>query len=278
MRLRRNVLAIAATGTLLLAAAGCGGGGSGSLPLPQIAPAAVTPPPGAVVDARRWGTRGLGVARNGDTATVTVVDEQGHGVDGLSLRINGRTATRCGFGCYRGHAPAGPVVVSSAGTTWRFSLPRSAPSARPLIARAQRSYERLRSVRLRQHLTSGPGAGIDASFVFVAPDRLRYAISGGSESVVIGSRRWDRSSPREPWASSSQQRLRVMHLPWDRVIDAHVVAPNTITFFDLNAHAWFRVVLDPNTSLPSTERMTGIAHFMVNHYSGFDAPAVIAAP
>ncbi|HEY5294581.1 MAG TPA: hypothetical protein VIJ70_03800, partial [Gaiellaceae bacterium] len=254
------------------------GGGSGSLPLPKIAPASVSPPAGAVVDARQWGTRDLGLARNGDTATVTVVNDEGHGVDGLVLRIDGRTAAPCGSGCYRGHAAAGAVTVASGASTWRFALPRSAPSAQALIARAQRSYGQLRSVKLRQHLASGPSDAIETSFVFVAPDRLRYTISGGSEAIVIRNRRWDRSSPKGPWTRSPQQPVRVMHLPWDRVTNAHVVAPNTITFFDLNADAWFRVVLDPKTALPSTERMTGIGHFMANRYSGYNAPATIAAP
>jgi hypothetical protein len=273
--MRLAVSAAILAGTLLLA--GCGGG-SGSLPLPKIAPAAVSPPAGAVVDARQWGTRDLGLARNGDTATVTVVDEEGHGVDGLSLRIDGRVAAPCGSGCYRSRTAAATVVVASGASSWRFTLPRSAPSARPAIAAAQRAYTRLQSVRLRQQLDSGPGVGIETRFLFVAPDRLRYTISGGSEAVVIGNRRWDRSSPKDPWARSAQQPVRVMHLPWDRVTNAHVIAPNTITFFDLNARAWFWAVLDPKSSLPSTERMTGIGHFMVNRYSGFDAPATIAAP
>jgi hypothetical protein len=273
--MRLAVSAAALAGTLLLA--GCGGG-SGSLPLPTIAPAAVTPPAGAVVDARQWGTRALGLARNGDTATVTVVDDEGHGVDGLSLRIDGRVAAPCGPGCYRSRTAAGTVIVASGAKSWRFTLPRSAPSARPLIARTRHTYGSLRSARLRQHLASGPGEAIETRFLFVAPDRLRYSISGGSDAIVIGSRRWDRSSPKAPWTRSAQQPVRVMHLPWDRVTDAHVIAPSTITFFDLNARAWFRVVLDPKTALPSTERMTGIAHFMVNRYSGFNAPAAIAAP
>lgn len=275
MRLAASSAAVAA-GTLLLA--GCGGSGSGSLPLPTIAPASVSPPAGAVVDARQWGARDLALARNGDTATVTVIDDEGHGVDGLSLRIDGRAAPSCGSGCYRGHAQGPTAVVSSSTATWRFSLPKTAPSARPLIAKAQRSYSKLRSVRLRQRLASGPGNAIETHFLFVAPDRLRYSISGGTESIVIGDRRWDRSSPKAPWAGSPQTPVRVMHLPWDRITDAHVIAPNTITFFDLNAHAWFRVSLDPRTALPSTERMTGIAHFMLNRYSGYNAPAAIDAP
>jgi hypothetical protein len=37
-------------------------------------------------------------------------------------------------------------------------------------------------------------------------------------------------------------------------------------------------VLEPASGLPATERMTGISHFMLNHYSGYNAPAKIGPP
>lgn len=272
MRLiRAAVLAAAA-----LALAGCGGG-SGGVPL-HIAAEVVTPPRGAVVDAREWGSRDVGLARKGDAATVSVVGPQGHGVSGLAVRIDGRRAAPCGAGCYRAPAAAGPVVVRIGAHSWRFAIPASAPSGTALVAAATRAYARLKTVSLWQSLASGPTDPVVARFLFVAPDRLRYSIVGGSQAVVIGTRRWDRPSATGAWKRSPQDRVNVMHVPWGNPIDARVVAPRTVTFFDLSTRAWFRVVLDSASKLPTTVGMTGISHFMVDRFSGFDAPARIDPP
>jgi hypothetical protein len=69
-----------------------------------------------------------------------------------------------------------------------------------------------------------------------------------------------------------------MQLPWQRAIDVHLVAPHMITFFDLATHAWFRVLVEPRSGLPATERMTGISHFMLNRYSGYNAPVKVGPP
>jgi hypothetical protein len=278
---RRKVAAAAVLAAIAGLMAGCGGS-SGSPALPQVAPAVVTPPAGAVVDARQWGNRDVALARAGDTATVQVVDWQGHGIDGLSVRIDGRAASPCDNGCYRGPAahgvePARAVRVAVGGRTWRFDLPAAAPSGDHVVAAAMRAYSRLHTVTLHESLASSSAAGLDVSFLFVAPDRLRYSIRGGSQAIVIGGRRWDRPSASGPWTAAAQEPTLVMRLKWD-ARNAHVVAPNTVTFFDLNTHAWFRVVVDPQTSLPQTVHMTGISHFMTDRYSRFDAPASIAPP
>ena len=273
MRLLRKGAA-AATAVLALAAAGCGG----TQGLPVVAPAVVVPPVPAVVDAREWGTRDVALARTPGRATVSVVDDQGHGVDGLAVRINGSQAAACRNGCYRGPAAAGPVLVQIGGRSWRFTIPASAPSGRALLRRAITAYAGLRTAALHQQLSSGPEAPLVTDFVFVAPNRLRYAIHGGSQAVVIGSSRWDRPSSTGTWQRSPQDPVRVMRLPWERAIDVRLVAPRTITFFDLATHAWFRVVLEPASGLPATERMTGISHFMLNHYSGYNAPAQVGPP
>jgi hypothetical protein len=271
---RRHRTATAAVFSVLILA-GCGGGHGG---LPTVVPAVVTPPVPAVVDAREWGTRDVGLARTPGKATVSIADDQGHGVDGLSVRIDGRAATPCGTGCYRGPAGPGSVLVQAGGRSWRFTIPASAPSGRALLQRAMSAYAGLRTVALNQRLASSPAAPLVADFVFVAPNRLRYAIHGGSQAIVIGASRWDRPSAAGRWVRSGQDPVHVMQLPWQRAIDAHLVAPNTVTFFDLATHAWFRVVLEPASGLPVSERMTGISHFMVNSYSRYNAPARITPP
>jgi hypothetical protein len=275
MRSREALACLLVAAALLCA--GCGGSsGIDTSSIRAIQPP--QPPRGAVVDARQWGSRDVGVARVGDTVTVHVVSPQGNGVDGLRVRVDGRPATACGRGCYRTQAGLGPARVSVGPRTFRFTISPNAPSGARVVANAMRAYARLRTSTLNEHLTSGPTGGIDTTFEFAAPDRLRYAIRGGPQAVVIGPRRWDRPSSVEPWVTSPQDRVRVMHLPWEQSYDAHVVAPNTVTFFDPHVRAWFRLVVDPRTSLPRTVHMTGISHFMTDRYSRFDAPSTIAPP
>lgn len=267
-------LAVVAAGVAL---AGCGGSGSGIAP-PKIASAVVVPPRGAVVDAREWGSRDVALARKDGTATVDVVDPQGHGVDGLTVQVGGKTATPCGTGCYEAPDPKGAAVVRIGGNAWRFTISPAAPSGAALLARTVHAYARLKTVALVQRLASGPTNPVVTRFQFEAPDRLHYTNVGGSEAIIVGSTRWDRPTAHDPWRRSAQQRVDVMHPPWSRPIDAHVVAPNTVTFFDLATRAWFRVVLHPASKLPRTVRMTGISHFMLDRFSGFDAPARISPP
>jgi hypothetical protein len=192
--------------------------------------------------------------------------------------VGGERAAACGPGCYRAPDPSGDVVVRIGGRSWTFTVAADAPSGKALVARAERAFAKLSSVALRQRLASGPTSPIVTLFEFQAPDRLHYRNVGGSEAIVVGSTRWDRPTAHDPWTRSPQQRVNVMHPPWREPIDEHLVAPNTVTFFDLGTRAWFRVVLAPGTALPTRVGMTGISHFMVDRYSRFDAPLAIGPP
>ena len=278
MRSRSALAGLAPLAALAAVLAGCGGGGSKFPPIGAATQIGLTPPPGTVVDAREWGSRDLAIARKGGVTTIQVVGPQGGAVNGLHVVLNGRAARVCGRGCYRATTGTGAVTVKIGGRSWRFDLPASAPSGAARIAAAQKAFTQLKTVSLRQKLGSSPTVFSVANFVFVAPDKLRYEIEGGSQAVIVGRHRWDRVSASDGWTQSAQDRVDVMHVPWRRAIDAHVVAPDVVTFYDPGTRAWFRVTLQPATSLPTTVLMTGVSHFMVDRFSGFDAPATIAPP
>jgi hypothetical protein len=277
MHRRRSLLLALAAVPAAWALAGCGGSSSG-ISLPTLQPSVVIPPRGAVVDAREWGSRDVALARKGGVATVDVVDSQGHGIDGLTVLIGGKKATTCGTGCYRAPDPKGPVVVHVGTRSWTFTIAADAPTGKAIVAQAERAYAKLKTVALEQRLASGPVNPVVTLFAFQAPDRLRYTNVGGSQAIIVGSSRWDRPTAHDPWTRSPQQRVNVMHVPWRQPIDEHVVAPNTVTFFDLNTRAWFRVVVDPASKLPTTVGMTGISHFMVDRFSRFNAALHVTPP
>ena len=63
---------------------------------------------------------------------------------------------------------------------------------------------------------------------------------------------------------------------WRDVTNAHLVAPNVVTFLDRRIPAWFRLTFAG--SRPTEMRMTAAAHFMVDRYVAFDGPADVSPP
>ena len=233
------------------------------------------PPRNGVVDARELGSLAVAVARTPGHAVVTLLGPDGGGANGRSVHIDGHTAAPCGSGCYESGARAGALVVRVGTRSVRFTARPDAPGAGTLLARVTAAYRSQHSTSFDESLASGLGATLNTHFVLVAPDSLSYVIRGGPQAVVIGARRWDRSSPRAKWSESTQTPLDVMHPYWSTVTNVHLVAPNTLTFVDRSIPAWFRVTIGGAPLLPHVTHMTAAAHFMVDRYLGYgDSPAL----
>jgi hypothetical protein len=207
---------------------------------------------------------------------VTILGPGGTGDSGRSVRIDGRPATPCGAGCYRAAAADGPLRVTVDGRTLTFAIPANAPDARALLAHVTRAYREARTIVFDETLASTPTNATTTRFTIVAPNRLAYHTRGGPSAVVIGARRWDRTSDRAPWLPSQQTPLDVTHPYWTAPTNAHLVAPGTITFLDRSIPAWFRVVVVRGR--PSVQHMTAASHFMTDRYVGFDVPATVSPP
>ena len=93
---------------------------------------------------------------------------------------------------------------------------------------------------------------------------------------MIGARRWDRDRAGAPWLRSLQTPLDVTQPYWRAPTNAHLIAPNVVTFLDRRLPAWFRVTLAG--PLPSRMHMTAAAHFMTERYVEFDGPVTISPP
>ena len=114
-----------------------------------------------------------------------------------------------------------------------------------------------------------------------SPNRLAYQIPGGAEGIVIGDRRWDRTTPDGRGRSRSRRScLSRDALVRDR--NVHVVASDadtkTLTFLDPTTPAFFDVTVDTKSLLPRTVHMTAASHFMVDRYVRFNAPRAICPP
>jgi hypothetical protein len=236
----------------------------------------VLPPRAAVVDARELGSLAVGVARTTGAATVTLLGSDGAAARSRSVAIDGRQASACGAGCYRGSAGAGVLRLTVDGKPLAFDLPTRAPEASALLAAVTKAYHSSRTIVFDETLQSSPANAETTRFTVVAPSSLHYATRGGSQAIVIGARRWDRSGAGAAWVRSQQTPLQVTQPYWRAPTNVHLVAPGELTFLDRAIPAWFRVSLA--RGLPKLMRMTAAAHFMVDRYAGFDVPVAVSPP
>ena len=245
------------------------------------------PAPGAVVVAKELGDLGLALQLEPRRTTAIVLSPAGGGLSGLDVRLNGAQAKACGHGCYSVDTPPGATVavqVDRFGPTLRttFPVPRTTTPADGLLRRITARYRGLGSVVYLERLASSPAHAVTALWRLEHPDRLSYQIPGGAAAVVIGARRWDRSTPDSPWQPSQQTVLPQPAPLWTKAANAHVVATGkrtkTLTFLDPDTPAYFELVVDKGSLLPTTLHMTASSHFMVDRYLRFDAPRAIYPP
>ncbi|MDX6453515.1 MAG: copper transport protein [Gaiellaceae bacterium] len=242
-----------------------------------VAQPATLPSTDAVVEAKELGSLVVAVARGPAAVTVTLIGPDGTGVDGRGVTVDGTPARSCGSGCYRAAAVPGGLSIGVGDQAVVFDLPARAPDATALLQRVDRAFRSARTAVFDETLASTPTNGTTTRFTLVAPDRLAYQTRGGGPSaIVIGTRRWDRDTPRAPWVPSAQTRLDVMQPYWGKPTNVHLLAPNVLTFLDRRVPAWFQVTLKGDR--PTLVRMAAAGHFMIDRYVGFDVPAVVSPP
>jgi hypothetical protein len=263
------------------------------------------PPRDAVVFAAQSRDLALGFAlrpAGGGRAqlTLTAIGPLGDGVDnlGAQLRFPGGAAlglVPCGSGCYRGNAAFQPdehvtLELTDAGKVRRVPLvvpDAHAPAADALVAAAARTYDRLRTVAIDERLSSGVSAVYRTHYQLQAPSSFSYRMAGGGpQAVVLGDRRWDRTSVKQPWTESATQPIPQPRIWWESARSAHVVGHtrlrgrpvDVVTLISPPLTAWFEVWIDAQRKLPLALKMIRSAHFMEHRYSGFDAPVRLKPP
>ena len=153
-------------------------------------------------------------------------------------------------------AHARSLTVSLDGAPYRFALPAlrpAPPDGTGIVDGAATTWRGLKSLVWRERLAGSPTAVIHSVFRAVAPDRLSYAIDGGSSAVIIGGTRWDRESSTAPWERSPQNPPVSQPTPfWAQVEDAHIVGTTdvggrkawVVSFFDPTTPAWYTATID----------------------------------
>ncbi len=273
----------------------------GRIPTPTD-PGFPSPPEGATVLAREAGTSALGLAllpgSPRSLVRVSVLSGDGPPAAGLhvSVRFAGARPTvlaACGAGCYQANLPSRAVrphlVVSLGSTAYPFTLPGSLelPDGTAIVERASEVWKQLKTLVWHERLAASPTDALHTVYRAVAPDELSYTIAGGSASVIIGTERWDRSTPTGPWVRSPQDPAIRQPLPfWQTESDVRVLGSATVarqsvwvvSFFDPETPGWFEAWISKRSYRTLELTMIALAHFMHHVYGPFDAPFRLHPP
>jgi len=253
------------------------------------------PPKGGVLFARQMGGEALalGLVPKGGAvlAQASVLSGQGEGVDGLTVSLNGKLATGCGSGCYRAMLSSLPksVTVHVRSTTWNVLLPKSWPprDGTAIVDQATAAWRALDSLTFKEHLASDAIHSTTSTWRIQSPNRVAYTITaGGADGIIVGAKRWDRTTPKAKWIESPQTELTQPLPPWTAVQDAHVLAAETfrghpawlVSFFDPGTPAWFTAVIERKTYHTLQTEMIATAHFMHDVYGAFNTTPPINPP
>ncbi|MGH2850033.1 MAG: hypothetical protein ACRDLP_05395 [Solirubrobacteraceae bacterium] len=181
------------------------------------------------------------------------------------------------------------VVLGRGGTAARvpFTLPGRWPvPAGGLVARAQAAYRGLHSLVTHERLASDLTHVAVTTYDAVAPDRLRFHVVGGDESIIIGSTRWDRA-PGARWQRSPQAPIQSITPYWaDPVEDAALLgharvdgrATDVVSFADPQTPAFFTIWIDQLTHRTLRLKMTAAGHFMLHRYGPFNSNITVEPP
>jgi hypothetical protein len=229
-------------------------------------------------------------------ATVLGLDGRVGGLD-MKVAVNGAgaRATACGKGCYSATvSPTGrPRALSLQITGYpalRFSAPAQWPAddATTIVQRADDAISSLRSLVVHSRLASDAAHEVTTIYTMQAPDRLEYHNIGGSDSIIIGNRRWDRQAAGSAWVESPQIPAIQQPAPFwpSGVVDAHVLRTArldgrpvwVVSFLDPGTPAWFTAWVDRSSYQTLRLDMVAAAHFMHDRNGSFNAPVTITPP
>ncbi len=171
-----------------------------------------------------------------------------------------------------------------------FQIPRlPAISGRQLFQQAQSRMGQLNSLQIEE-MTGPAGSPLRTIYTLQAPDRLIARASSGEEFVSIGTTRFDRQAPDQPWqASAALEPLKVPSFMWDALpaqspyligtagVDGSGI--QTLAFFEFDGHTptWFQLWVDDSGAVQRME-MQAPRHSMVQQYHELGAPVFIEAP
>ena len=188
--------------------------------------------------------------------------------------------------------------INGAGAPPRFE---SSDDGATLFRRGSEAIARLQTVRYRQWMADGKGNAAVSDHAVRAggngqPPGFIYRAAGGMEAVVIGATRWVRF-PDSPTWQEQQGAIVVPPAEWveeysgatgftilgEETVDGEVC--QLLAFYlpeltepQTRSAAWYLWWVGTETGHVRREAMVSRQHFMLNHFTDFDAPLDIQPP
>lgn len=189
-------------------------------------------------------------------------------------------------GAWKLEAVVTPAGGAAATATFALQLPTG--GAATLLAGADAAMNRLTSLRERETIGAG-GPAVTIEYAWVAPDKLQLRADTGSETIVVGKRRFDRTGNgawlpsdwpdpqgyRWPQFAFARNAAEVTLLGRETVdgVDCWVVA-----FLDTTDDVRYTFWIGQADSRIYRQRMFTVGHYMESRYFDFDAPITVVAP
>ena len=209
----------------------------------------------------------------------------------------------CGKGCF-----AGDGRISARGT-WTFDflmtsnrgpvrystkLPVPTPDGKELLSRALRAMGQLDTARVDELLREEEGGDIAlvSHYQFERPDRMQWAVEGGTTRIGIGTQGYIRQADGGGWKaydwsaggfrwpdafydSFFAERTAVRAIGEGKVDGRSV---SFVTFVQPSYPAWYRLAIDQENSRIIQLEMRAERHVMNHTYTAFNGPVRIRAP
>jgi copper transport protein len=227
-----------------------------------------------------------------ERARVTVLGPQGTAPRNAVVAVGRALATPCPGQrevCYLATVPrdggAIPVTVLAAeGRPLRTTIHLPAANARPaasIVEQTGTALRAVRSVRIENDLSSGPGQSAHTTFVAQAPDRLSIEVRGGISARIIGDVRYDLRNG--VWQKRPTPPITAPDPFWVKGATAAYVAASspdtvTVTLALDQGPTFFELVIDRRTMLVQRLRMITAAHFMSERYLAVNSAAPVVPP
>ncbi len=229
------------------------------------------------------------------TARVTLIGAGGGAPRTALALVDGHPAVPCAATvtvCFTAPVPPGAstvqVVVQRPGREpvhAALDLAASgAPSAASMVTRSGAALRALRSVVIDNVLASDPDHSVRSTFVVNRPDRLGLSASSGAQSRIIGTERWDRTSPTGSWQKHATTPVKVPDPYWVPGGTAAYVVGGTPSTVDVTlaqsgaSPVFYRLRIDRSSGRVLHLEMITAAHFMNERYRDFDQAPRVTPP
>jgi copper transport protein len=204
----------------------------------------------------------------------------------------------CGVGCARFVLPQAPMTlrvrtsdggrgVATAELPARWVRGSAANrTAQTLLARAERTMRRLRSVREEEVVSSGPGTRATTVYTLKAPDSMRFDTGGGVQTIQIDRRQWVRRVG-EPWTVGpipgglpfrTQSWFRWSPYARSLSLLSRGAGRAELALYEPGAPVWLRLTIDERSGRVLAERLLAAARIIDRRYVGFNMPVRIDPP